>query len=325
MFFSNFVLLVLTVVQLNFCSLNQRPIIGILTNPDNDTKTINSTIAGSYVQWLSQGGARVAVIRFDTPLGELKQLFNSVNGLFFQGGDNTLAEDSPYFQVARILWNWAIRENQNGNFYPLWGTCQGFQLFSILAAENQSVLLHDYFDSWNVPIALQLTQPISASRLFSGLSSRQLVTLTQKNSTQNLHHNGVLPQSFTQNAKLRSMFQILSVNYDLKGQIFVSTIESKDYPFYATQWHPERNQYEWGPNELLDHTFEATELMQYFSNFFVQESRKNVNRFPNKNLELASLIYNYAPYSVEKEDYDGTPDEMVYLFPARSKRDDQLF
>lgn len=308
-------------LQLLQCvTLNYRPIIGILTNPDNDTKTVNSTIAGSYVQWLSQGGARVAVIRYDTPLDELKQLFNSINGLFFQGGDNTLADDSPYFQVAKTLWNWAISKNTLGVYFPLWGTCQGFQLFSILAAENQSVLLHDHFDSWNVPMALQLTQAPSASRLFRGLSASQLITLTQQNSTQNLHHNGVLPESFSQNGKLRAMFQMLSVNYDLKGQIFASTMEGKDYPFYATQWHPERNQYEWGPRENLDHSIAATELMQYFSNFFIQEARKNMNRFPTKDAELTSLIYNYPPYSVEKDDYDGTPDEMVYLFPAVSKR-----
>jgi hypothetical protein len=32
----------------------------------------------------------------------------------FRGGDNTLADDSAYFQTARTLWNWAIKANRNG-------------------------------------------------------------------------------------------------------------------------------------------------------------------------------------------------------------------
>lgn len=75
-------------------ALNQRPIIGILTNPDNDQNPSNSTIAGSYVFWLSQGGARVAVIPFDLPTSDLYQLVKSLNGVFFQGGDNTLTTSS---------------------------------------------------------------------------------------------------------------------------------------------------------------------------------------------------------------------------------------
>jgi hypothetical protein len=76
--------------------------------------------------------------------------------------------------------------------------------------------------------------------MLSGLSARQLVTLTEQNSTQNLHHNGVLPSTFATNAKLRAIFRLLSVNYDLQGRIFGSTMEGLEYPFYATQWHPER-------------------------------------------------------------------------------------
>jgi hypothetical protein len=41
--------------------------------------------SSAYVKWLSQGGARVAPIRFDLPEEELQKLFQSLNGLLFTG------------------------------------------------------------------------------------------------------------------------------------------------------------------------------------------------------------------------------------------------
>jgi len=300
--------------------LNLRPIIGILTNPSNDTDPTNSTIMGSYVQWLNQGGARVAVIPFDTPKENLLKLLNSVNGVHFQGGSLNLLTSTKYYQTAKFIFDWAVASNQRGVYFPLWGTCQGFQLFSIIVSRDETILLRNYYDSWNLPLPLQLTREASQSRIFRHLTPELKSTLTTKNSTMNLHHDGVTPTSFAQNQKLSNFFNLLSVNQDRRGKLFGSTIESKTLPIYATQWHPERNQFEWGPRELLDHSLEGIQLMQYFANFFIQESRKNNNRFESYEEELKHLIYNYCPTPIEWDDADGTPDELVYYIPLQRNK-----
>ena len=43
----------------------------------------------------------------------------------------------------------------------------------------------------------------------------------------------------TENAKLASM-QVLSTNVGRNGTEFVSSMEHKTYPIYATQFHPEK-------------------------------------------------------------------------------------
>jgi len=43
-------------------------------------------------------------------------------------------------------------------------------------------------------------------------------------------------------------FDVLSTNSDRQGVDFVSSIEAKDFPIYGTQWHPEKNAYEWAKN-----------------------------------------------------------------------------
>src|SRR5688500_10207049 len=52
---------------------------------------------------------------------------------------------------------------QSDSFYcsktmKVWGTCQGFQLMSILGAEDEDVLIHNAFDSENLPLPLHFTE-----------------------------------------------------------------------------------------------------------------------------------------------------------------------
>jgi len=83
--------------------------------------------------------------------------------------------------------------------------------------------------------------------------------------TINLHHDGVDPATYSQNANLSSFFNLLSTNVDRKGKPFGSTIEAKHYPFYGIQWHAERNQFEWDTQELVSHIPIAIRTMQYMA------------------------------------------------------------
>lgn len=51
-----------------------------------------------------------------------------------QGGLTWLWLDSPYVLAARKFFNWAIEANNNGDVFPIHGTCLGFQLLHILAS-----------------------------------------------------------------------------------------------------------------------------------------------------------------------------------------------
>ena len=54
---------------------------------------------------------------------------------------------------------------------------------------------------------------------------------------------------------------------------------------------------------------------QYFADFFINEARKNQQRFENKSEEAARLIYNYAP---EYTGAFGSAFVQQYLFEAKS-------
>jgi gamma-glutamyl hydrolase len=124
--------------------------------------------------------------------------------------------------------------------------------------------------------------------------------------------------NFTE-SKLNQFFNILSTNQDQTDPelTFISTIEAKNYPIYGVQWHPEKNQFEFVLNKKhsnTPHQYNAVIISQYMANFFVNESRKNDNRFPNILQESQALIYNYNPqYSGQKPD---ASFEQIYVFSS---------
>ena len=72
-------------------------------------------------------------------------------------------------------------------------------------------------------------------------------------------------------------------------------ISAFDYPFYGTQWHPEKNNFEHNTRENIPHSFAAIEASQFMANFFVNEARKSKHKFTDPKMERSYLIYNYSP------------------------------
>lgn len=70
--------------------LNLRPIIGIISEPDDDSNPTIAFMSASYVQWIQSAGARVALIPFDANETTLSLLMSSINGLLFTGSVHSL-------------------------------------------------------------------------------------------------------------------------------------------------------------------------------------------------------------------------------------------
>lgn len=83
------------------------------------------------------------------------------------------------------------------------------------------------------------------------------------------------------------------------------------YPIFGTQWHPEKNGFEWRVNSTIPHTTNAVQVMQYMANFFVEQARQNTNRFDSLDDEVKCLIYQYSP---EFTDLDESHFQQLYFF-----------
>jgi predicted alpha/beta superfamily hydrolase len=294
---------------------NLRPIIGILTQPWNDPDNGTSYLVADYVKWVESAGARAAVVPFNASAAELEFLFQGLNGLIYTGGGQSLAFDTPYFQTSYWFFQRALQSAAEGDPFPLWGTCQGFQLLSIMSAYNLSVL-EGGFDSENLPLSLDFAVARDQSRIFSSLPPQVYDILASENVTMNLHQFGVTPATYASNPKLSTFWTVVSTNADRKGRAFVSTVEAADaaIPFFAVQWHPERNQFEWDLQEALNHSPDAMFVMQNMATFLVSQARLSAHAFATPQLEQSVLIYNYRPTFTGDWD-ENYPEQQTYFFP----------
>lgn len=296
---------------------NPRPIIGVVSQPnDGEGPGVLTYVPAAYVKFLESAGARVLPVPYDAPESELQTLLASLNGLLFTGGGLSLAPETPFFKAASFMWKYAMQANDKGDYFPIWGTCQGFQLESALVLGNNS-LVQDGFDSENLPLALNLTEGWQTSRLLGGAPDGVMNTLTKVNSTINLHHEGVTPASWR--AHLSSFFKVLSTNQDRKGREFISMWEAINYPFYGVQFHPERSLFEWDIQELLVHSKAVVETVQYMANFFVDEARRSAHKFADPQVEESLLIYQFPVTYTGNDTTQDFPDRQTYFFQPASQ------
>lgn len=307
-------------------SASGAPIIGVLALPieHGDCITLRSEASGStscfhslYVKWLEAAGARVVPVPFDLPEAATTRLLGSLNGALITGGETDLHDlDSPYMRAAARLYRHALSAHAGGETWPLWGTCMGMQVLSILGAGDASVLLSHAYRSEGLQLPLALSPAAATSALLCAdcLPGDSLFTLAKTNSTVNLHHDGVPPSAFAPGSKLAAAFDVLSTNVDEKGKPFVSTIEaSGGAKIFGTQWHPERPQFEFevvGDTAFMSHSPAIISAMFAVASRFVYFARRNTNRFGSPAEEAAALIYNWKPV--------GDSSYQAYLFGPNS-------
>ena len=117
------------------------------------------------------------------------------------------------------------------------------------------------------------------STLFSNITPDIIDYIKNTNSQYFNHKNGITPEHFQKYKKLTSLFSISSQSNTSNGTTIVSSIEGKGFPFYGTQFHPEKNGYIWLKRINVDHHPNSISFAQQISNFFVNQARNNFHSF----------------------------------------------
>jgi len=294
--------------------INYRPIIGILAQELSSSlepwygDNYTSYIGAAYVKYVEQAGARVVPVLIDQTEEYYDTIFKSTNGLLIPGGAVSIV-DSGYAKAGKILFNKATNSE---SYWPIWGTCLGFELLAYLSNEEQRNLKS--CSSQQQPLALELTDDYSSS--YFGQQTPDDVTeiLSTQNVTINFHRWCLTPENFTKFEALRNFWDVLSTNKDWDGLEFISLMEAKHYPIWGSQYHPEKNAYEWTrkyPN--IPHFKDAIRSSAHHAEFFVEETRKNLNSFASREEEEKYLIYSYQPEFTGDLEIDFTMQQS-YLF-----------
>ena len=286
---------------------NERPIIGVFAQPSDYPKqypTENySYIATSYIKFIESAGARAVPIPYDLPKEQLKYLFESINGLIFPGGSALLTNGdfqsnelsfSNMTLAGQYLIELALEANKNGDYFPVWGTCLGYELLMMAISNDINIL--DRLNSSNHVLTIKFVS--NETRIFENLEP---ILKNYSENTPSLyfnHHFGITPEHFISNPILNEIFVITSISKTENGTTFVSSVEAKELPFYGIQFHPEKSPFEWRKEIFASHSLEAIEISQHIADFFVDEARKNFHNFKTEKEADQYTIYNYNAVKV---------------------------
>ena len=163
------------------------PIVAILTQPGRANETsYASYLPASYVKWIEMAGARVVPLSYyasdakararpppvrrtvgrtrlslcvsycvwPRPLPEARrtrvqvaETFRSVNGALFPGGSGDLP------RAARTMYSLALEANRAGDYFPIWGTCDGFEWLMQVSSVVVAPLLLWRLATWLMQVA----------------------------------------------------------------------------------------------------------------------------------------------------------------------------
>eukprot|EP00743_Colponemidia_sp_Colp-15_P009880 GILK01010828.1.p1 GENE.GILK01010828.1~~GILK01010828.1.p1 ORF type:complete len:411 (-),score=49.06 GILK01010828.1:76-1308(-) len=295
--------------------------IGVISQPIGDMrgtplhKLGSSYMAASYVKWLESAGAHVIPIPFDTPAQEIEELLPQLNGVVLMGG----AILTPhYFDLVKKILKTSMSLSQQGQYLPVWGTCQGFEAMIAAFVDSEdplSILTH--IDGVNQTMTVPSAHLQAPSRMFATIPKTFPSTVDDFRVFHN-HELGVLVSDFQKSAALTDMFDVVAHQVDRQGKVFVTAIEAKKYPFYAVQWHPEKPQFEYN-TMAIDHSPNSLLAAQYLASFFVSESRKSQNTMSPATQHSMS-VYSQCPV------YTGltiTAFQQTYFF-GEGREDESL-
>lgn len=211
-----------------------------------------------------------------------------MGSLLIPGGGSSL-ETSGYAKTGSFLYDLAIKANHNGDYFPVWGTCLGFELLLYLSAGKKNYLTacNSYdralsvtflegsfycpsrWDLWKVNILLSIDARTSV--LYGKSPKDVLRTLTTEKSTSNFHH-WCMTQGNLTTGGLDKFYKTLATSVDDKNLTFIASIEAINYPIWGLQFHPEKNAYEWGAKYAsVPHSPSSVKASQYFATFFVNQ------------------------------------------------------
>lgn len=107
------------------------------------------------------------------------------------------------------------------------------------------------------------------------------------------HHEGIDLEDFYADSYLLDFWSLLSVSKDRVGRTYVSTVEAKSHLFSGTQWHPEKNAYEW-KSHSIPHQIDAIAVTQFIAERFVNQARYSNHRATDERLQEL-IIWNDPP------------------------------
>lgn len=167
-----------------------------------------------------------------------------------------------FTENAKYLFDLAIKTNNEGVYFPVWGTCLGFQLIHTIVGGFKPNILTTIEKQRRVKREIKIVNP---GKLYADMSKDERKLASKYENTFYNHKWIVTDESFEANTALDKFFLRTAYSENVDGVEFIASVEARNYPIYGVLFHPEKKT--------------NKQLRAYFALFFVNECRKNTHSF----------------------------------------------
>lgn len=198
-----------------------------------------SYIKDDLARWVERHEAKTVPILYDAPWDVTEKFLSKLDGIAFTGGPlwTNQTFDTPFVARARQIYEYALKREPK---LPLLAICQGFQMISMFAAEDKSILVDHVADFTFHPIKFldAHKKPSPQSRVLQSMPAEIRHTLENYPAATNVHFYGIGLTSFI-STPFSQKFNLVAVDVDANRDLIVGMVEHKTHPIIAYQFHPE--------------------------------------------------------------------------------------
>ena len=283
-----------------------------------------SFFPSSYAKWLKMHGVQIVPLDIFASADEIRETMRVVDGILLTGGAVPLykpeshieietdtapaqhiREFSFYTKKVKEIIRFAKDINKEGRVFPIWTTCLGFEGL-ILGEANLQVSLSNVN---NTNFASNITLVDRENDFVRYFDDKEVEEMENQHIFYFNHEHAFFVNQFTENEVLARKYRVIAQTYSRNSpdsNPIVAVIESKKYPIYGVQFHPEKNEFE--SKVKVERDTQALAILTKFSRFFCEKLQGS-----NNAQKLETLSRKLAQYSLYVGTDIGVFDE-VYIF-----------
>lgn len=133
----------------------------------------------AYVKFIEGAGGRVVPMLWNQTEDVTREQLSKLDGVLFPGGGG------DYIDIGKLVIEEAKKMNDAGKFFPVWGTCLGFERIAMYTADKPDSVL-EKFGSEHHSLPLKFLKQPEQTKMFCGMGE-EAKNLVSGNFTYNSH------------------------------------------------------------------------------------------------------------------------------------------
>lgn len=151
------------------------------------------------------------------------------------------------------------------------------------------------------------------TKIFKSLNAEDMDDVFADGYLYYYHNFGIQTKFFKSNKDVMKSFHLVGTT-SKPGLMdsFVASIEHKEYPFIANQWHPEKNANEKGYKyRFLDHSRKTIRFLNSITQVLVDKLREKAKPLD----EIPQVLDSFLAWSFDQVQTNYTGNDRIYIVP----------